>query len=315
VRERLRRAEGRAAERHPAWWRRVWAPGILVGQRIVSDAIGIQAGSLTYGAFLSIPPLLIVLLSIAGSLLRNDPEAAQKLLDTIAKAIPGMDQLLGSSITVGTAQQAGLGLIGAVFVIWAASGFAARVRNSFGLVFRTLRTGLVFGRVSAALLGTPIVLVFVLLAALGSLSAGLRIAGRIAWLSELATYAALGCATFVFAMMIYRLLTPGRGPTLRQHVPGSILFTVGWLLLHLLGAEYVNRVVTKTTALYGAIGVIFGLLAFLYLTMWWLLLCAEVTQARIDARARADAHEPKPPGKLTLDGGGTTPPASEGSSA
>lgn len=291
----------------------MWAPGLLVGSRIGSDAIGIEAGSLTYGAFLSIPPLLLVLVSIAGSLLRNDPLAAQDLLDTIAKAIPGMDQLLGTSITVGSAQQVGLGLIGGLFVIWAASGFAARVRSSLGMIFRTIQTGLVFGRVSAALLGTPIVLLFVLLAAAGSLSAGLRISGRIEWASELLTYAALAGATFLFAMMTYRLLTPGRGPTLRQHAMGSLLFTVGWLLLHLLGAEYVNGVVTKSTALYGAIGVIFGLMAFLYITMWWLLLCAEITQARIEVRAHTDAHAPDPPGKLDPDGDGTTPPASEGS--
>jgi uncharacterized BrkB/YihY/UPF0761 family membrane protein len=183
------------------------------------------------------------------------------------------------------------------------------------VIFRTIRTGLVFGRISAALLGTPIVLLFVLLATLGSLSAGLRIAGRIAWLSELATYGALACATFMFAILTYRLLTPGRGPTFRQHVPGSMLFTVGWLLLHLLGAEYVHRVVTRTTALYGAIGVIFGVLAFLYLTMWWLLLCAELTQARIDVRAGAEVRDGGGTGKLDPDGDGTSPPASEGSSA
>jgi uncharacterized BrkB/YihY/UPF0761 family membrane protein len=77
----------------------------------------------------------------------------------------------------------------------------------------------------------------------------------------------------------YRLLTPGNGPRLVEHVPGCLLFTAGWFVIHLVGAEYVNYVVTKTTALYGAIGAIFGLLAFLYLTMWWLLFCAEISQA------------------------------------
>ncbi len=314
VRERVATLEARVAERHPAWWRRLWAPGLMVSRRVGADAIGIQAGSLTYGAFLSIPPLLIVVLSIAGSVLRDDPEAAQKLLSTVAKAIPGMDELLGSSITVGTAKQVGVGVIGAVVVIWAASGFAARLRSSLGMIFRTLQTGLVFGRASAAVLGTPIVLLFVALAAVGSLAAGLRISGKIVWVSEILTYLALAVATFAFAAMTYRLLTPGRGPTLRQHAWGSVLFTAGWLPLHLVGAEYVNRVVTKTTALYGTIGVVFGLLAFLYVTMWWLLLCAEVSQARIEVAALGAGGEGGP-GKLAPDGGRTTaPPASEGRS-
>ncbi len=288
----------------------------MVSRRVGADAIGIHAGSLTYGAFLSIPPLLIVVLSIAGSVLRDDPEAAQKLLSSVAKAIPGMDELLGSSITVGTAKQVGLGVIGAVVVIWAASGFAARLRSSLGMIFRTLQTGLVFGRASAALLGTPIMLLFVVLAAVGSLAAGMRISGRIAWLSEILTYLALAAATFAFAAMTYRLLTPGHGPTLRQHAWGSVLFTAGWLPLHLVGAEYVNRVVAKTTALYGTIGVVFGLLAFLYLTMWWLLLCAEVSQARIEVGRSMPAARGDPVSSPPTAGPATTtaPPASEGRS-
>jgi membrane protein len=262
----------------PTPGRRLLALGIELQARVSADAIGILAGSLTYGAFLSLPPLLMIMLSMAGTSLRDDPTAAQDVIDAVSKTIPGLEQVVNTTITVQSAQQVGLGIIGALTVVWAASGFAARARNALGTILRTERTGLVIGRASAALLGTPILLLFLVLAVAGGLSAGLRIAGSIPWLAEALAFAALGLASFGFTVLTYRLLTPGHGPSVREHLIGAALFTVGWLLLHELGAEYVARVVTKATALYGAVGAIFGVLAFLYLTMWWFLLCAEVTQ-------------------------------------
>ena len=116
-------------------------------------------------------------------------------------------------------------------------------------MFRTERTGLVLGRISAAVVGTPVFLLLVALTALGGLAAGLRIAGSLSWVTEVLTTAALAVAVFAFILLSYRLLTPGHGPTVRHHAPGSALFTVGWLVLHLIGAEYVARVVSRTTAL------------------------------------------------------------------
>jgi membrane protein len=302
----LQEIESRASSEDARGWRRLVAPGLVVAGRVGSDAVGILAGSLTYGAFLSLPPLLMVMLSITGAVLKNDPGATQDVLDAVANAIPGLSTMVNTTLNVQTAQQIGIGIVGAIAVLWAASGFAARARNAFGTIFRTQRTGLVFGRVSAGLLGTPIVLLFILLAAAGSLSAGLRIVGDIRLVSELVTFVALAVASIAFTLLTYRLLTPGAGPRLVEHLPGSILFTAGWLVLHALGAEYVTRVVAKTTALYGTIGAIFGVLAFLYLTMWWLLLCAEVTQVlreREPVEASPDSLAGASAGKLPPDDG------------
>jgi uncharacterized BrkB/YihY/UPF0761 family membrane protein len=54
-------------------------------------------------------------------------------------------------------------------------------------------------------------------------------------------------------------------------------------------------VIAKTTALYGAVGTIFGVLAFLYLTMWLLLLGAEVSEAFRSTAAGVAAVVDLPP--------------------
>ena len=73
-------------------------------------------------------------------------------------------------------------------------------------------------------------------------------------------------------------MTPGDGPTLRGHVKGALLFTVGFAIARAIGETYVANVVARATALYGTIGAIFGLLAFLYATMWLFLLGAELSR-------------------------------------
>ena len=279
IEEHLRPRAAALAERRPALWRRVVAPALTVTRRVSRDALGIQAGSLTYGAFLSLPPLLLILMSIAGALLRTHLQASQDLVTAVTEVVPGLDQVINANIELRDAQQLGIGLIGLVTVIWAASGFAARARHAFGVVFRTEQTGLVAGRISAALLGTPILVLFVLLAVAGSLFTKVRIFGALPVVTEVVGIAGVALVSFLFVLATYRLLTPGRGPTSRQHVPGSLVFAVGWLLLNQLGATYVSYVVAKTTALYGAVGAIFGLLAFIYLMMWLLLLGAEVSEA------------------------------------
>lgn len=284
----------RLAHRHPALWRRVLAPGLTASMRVSRDALGIQAGSLTYGAVLSIPPLLLIVMSIAAALLRDHQEAVDSIVTAISEAVPGAAQVVNANLELRNAQQLGIGLIGFAAVVWTASGFAARARHALGVVFRTERTSLVAGRFSAALLGTPIVLLFVGLAVAGGLSAGRRAFGALPLVADLAGLLGVTSISFLFVLLTYRLLTPGRGPTLREHVPGSLAFAAGWLMLHLLGATYVSQVVTRSTALYGAVGALFGLLAFIYLTMWLLLLGAEISQAY-----RAPAHGLVAAGRLS----------------
>lgn len=54
---------------------------------------------------------------------------------------------------------------------------------------------------------------------------------------------------------------------------------VAFVLLEILGTYYVTAVIAKSTALYGAIGAAFGVLAFLYLLMYLFLVSAELSQA------------------------------------
>jgi membrane protein len=270
------------ARRFPRLWRWVAAPALVSAGRVATDSVGIQAGSLTYGAFLSLPPILVLTTSIASLVLRGNPSAVQSIVSAVEAAVPGLSQVITTQLDLQTAQQLGIGMIGVATIVWAASGFAARMRHALGRVFGTGLTGLVFGRFSAALLGTPLVLLFVVLTGLGGIVEGFGASHHFPVLERAATGVLTAVVTFLFAMITYRLLTPGAGPPVRRHLPGAIVFTAGWLVLHAVGAEYVAVVVAQSSALYGAIGAIFGLFAFIYLSMWWLLFGAEWSRAYLE---------------------------------
>lgn len=292
---RLRTWFRRRFRTHPWWWNRVVGPGIVVAERVGTDALGVQAGSMTYGAFLSIPPLLLIFVSLTSTVLRNDPELAARVIDGVTSAIPGLDEIVTANLAVDSRLQLGAGILGVLTVIWAASGFGARTRFALGIMFRTPPGGLTSGRIVAGLIGIPVVLGFVLILGAGAALGATFDRSDISVGAELGVTILELTAGFSLAVLTQWLLTPGDGPRPRELVPGAILFAVGWLVLQSLGSAYVTRVVQQTTAIYGAIGAVFGVLAFLYVTMWLFLISAEVSQVFRD-RAFEDElpSEPTP---------------------
>ena len=286
---RLVRFATKAAERYPRLGRRVLTPALALEEQTTADALGIQAGSLTYGAFLSIPPALLIVGSVLGFVLAGDADAQARVVDRIANAIPGLEPFVSDFLKSAIDGRASVGLLGLVALTWTASGFAARARFALGAIFRTARPGLVTGRLAAIWQGLPIMIgLLASIAAMGIAGGmGPGSASSPAW--RAGSEILLLAASFVVFLFAYRVLTPGDGPTLRGHVKGALLFTVGFAIARAVGETYVANVVARATALYGAIGAIFGLLAFLYATMWLFLLGAELTRFAAERNA-ADEH-------------------------
>jgi YihY family inner membrane protein len=256
-------------------------PTLALAGRVQRDQLGVEAGSLTYGAFLSLPPMLLLLISVAGVIFQQRADTAQQeLIDAVGDIVPGFDQVVATQLQLSRASQVSTGVVGVIGIVYAASGFVARLRHSLGVVFRTRITGLVVGRASGAVLGVPVLFLLVAFTAAAALVAGLEVDGLIGALAEVAGLAVLAAFGAVIWSLVYRLLTPSPGPTVREHLVGAAIFSVGFLLLERFGASYVAGVIARSTALYGTIGAFFGLLAFIYVAMWLFLLAAEITQLR-----------------------------------
>lgn len=251
-------------------------------ERVRTDQLGVHAGSLTYGAFLAIPPLLILLLSVLSLMLRNDLAARQHIIDSVTEMVPGLDQVISSQFEQAATRQLGTGLAGVLILLWAVSSFAVRVRTALGVVFGTGAPTLLAGRVSGTGIGLVTVAGFAAFATAIGWSASSSLP---AWAS-VPLLLAIGVAGIALFLFVYWALTPPGTdrPTVRDHLPGALAFLVMGVLLERVGAFYVDNVVARATALYGAIGAIFGLLAFLYMAMWAFLVGAEVSQITRERR-------------------------------
>jgi uncharacterized BrkB/YihY/UPF0761 family membrane protein len=176
-----------------------------------------------------------------------------------------------------------LGVIGLLGLLWTASGFASRLRHALGVIFRTQWVGLLTGRIRGTVIGLLMVAAFVALAGFTAIEAELQ-AGHRALFATLFQSIAFAVGGFVLFLVTYRLLTPGKGITLRDHVPGAVAFTIAWLALTAIGGLVFAELIQKSTVLYGTIGGIFGFLAFLYATTWSLLVGAELSAVLMSRR-------------------------------
>jgi YihY family inner membrane protein len=269
--------------RFPRVGRIIVDPLRAIASRYERDELPTHAGALTYGAFLSLPPLLLLAASAIGFAI-SDPAKQEQVINSIVGLIPGLDTVAASLVDSVVAGRVAVGLIAIPGILWAASGFVARLRHALGVIFGTRWTGLISGRFRGMVVGIPLLAGLLIVLALPGSVSGLAHSGVVGVLVEVLTYLAVLVGGVAFFDVVFRFLPPKCPLSWRDHLPGAIAATVGWLLLQWVGAFYVDRVVARGSALYGALGAVFGLLAFLYVATYLLLLSAELSQVLWERR-------------------------------
>ena len=226
------------------------------------DNGGVLVSNLAYSAFVSLFPLLLILVTILGLVASADPALRKQALDAVAKQVPLIGhQLAGNVHELRRSSAIGL-VVGLLWLIWGATGLAqaglftmAQVWNlpgpaRPGYVQRLGRAALFLG-----VLGVGVA-VTTLLTALGTIvhnAAVIVVAGEV-----LAAAANIG---MYFAG--FRVLTPKGIPT-RRLVPGAVTGGVAWTVLQVLGTYLVHRFL-HSDSVYGVFATVLGLLAWIYL--------------------------------------------------
>ena len=280
-------ARERIVSRLPWVGRVIVEPVRAIAARYEDDDLPTHAGALTYGAFLSLPPLLLLATSVIGFTI-SDPAKQQQVIDSLIDQIPGLDAVAGSLVDSLVSGRVAVGLIAIPGVLWAASGFVARLRHALGVVFGTPWSGLITGRFRGMVVSIPLFTGLLIVLALPGSVTGFVGSGAVSRLVEVLTYLVVFVAGIAFFIVVFRFVTPPCPLSWRDHVPGAVVATLGWLLIQWFGALYVARVVSRSSALYGTLGAIFGLLAFLYAATYLLLLSAELSQVLWERRTRKD---------------------------
>jgi YihY family inner membrane protein len=257
----------------------------LGAARFKADDLGTQASAWAFIAYLSLFPLMLLAMSVAGFVLAG---RAEDELRELFAAIPGIGPLLEQYLGGIVVARGSLGVIAVVGLVWSASGLGNRSAAALALIFRISDPGLMRRRARAVVsmfaLGALILTAIIVTGLVPSLDVG----GALGWVAALGSYAVVAAIEFGFFVLSYRLLTPTGGPPIRDHVPGAVVMTVGWSVLKLVGGLFVSSVIVKASALYGTIGVVFGVLVFLRVAATLYLGSAELSAILREARASTE---------------------------
>jgi membrane protein len=247
--------------------------------KYVDDSGGYLAALITYYAFVSLFPLLLLLSTVLGIVLAGHPHLQQQVLDSALAQFPVVGDQLGEprklgggavGLVVGTAGALYGGLGVAQAVQYMMNTAWAVPRNSRPNPFRARGLSvLLLATAGAGVLGTTV------LSAIGGSGGSLGPAVRVL---VLAGSLGANIAVFVF---VFRLAA-ARALSIREVAPGAIAAAVIWQLLQTFGVVYVRHVVNGASATNGVFALVLGLLAFLYITAVAGVLCVEVNVVRVD---------------------------------
>ena len=234
-----------------------WArAGLAVQQRFAAVQGGPLASYITLAAFLSLFPLLLVGIAVLG-IFADRTDVAQSVIDQLGLTGEAAS-LVRDTLDTASQSKKAASLLGFAGLLWSGLGLVNTLETAFGAVWQAEGRGLK-DRVYALvwLVGSGVLLVGSILA---TAAAGL-LPGPLTWLSLLPTLA-VDLALWVWT---FTALTSRTGIPWRAHVPGAILGAVGFELLKIVGGVYVPRLVGSSSALYGSLGIVFALLAWLAL--------------------------------------------------
>ncbi|MGW3494739.1 YihY/virulence factor BrkB family protein [Streptomyces sp. NPDC001020] len=241
------------------------------------------AALLTYYGFLSLFPLLLILVAVLSTFLSDDPVLRQRVLDSALSDFPVIgDQLVRNIHSFhGSGVALAVGIAGSLYGSLGVAQAAQYVLNKIWAVPRHARPDPLRSRLKGLLFLLILALglcAFTLLpvAASQTFLFGARLRGG-AW------FAATVASVFFNMFLIlgsYRLLTQRTLP-LRGLVVVALGAACAWQGLQWAGTYYVSHVLRGATATYGMFGVVLGLLAWLYVGALIFIAAAEVGAVRL----------------------------------
>lgn len=250
-----------------------------VFKKFGDDRGGSLAALLTFYGFLSLFPLLLLLVTILGFFGGSEHSFVQRVENSAFSQFPVVGTKLSTNIH-GLQGRSVFGLVvGILFVLWGSQGALqtaqyaqAEIWNIPGVSRPSFLARL--GRTASMM----VVLGLFLLAS--TILAGLVTIGHHggwAVVGAVVVSLAVNIGLFVVA---FRLLTPKQIPW-RDMVPGAIVGALGWTALQYLGGVLVEHSLRNTSKEYGTFALVLGLISFLYLAAQVTLYASELNVVRV----------------------------------
>lgn len=253
------------------------------------DQVSLLAAVMSHFGMLSIFPLLLLLVTLAGYIFHDDQAAQQAIINAALDNFPLLGEQLRASIQA--LPGSGIAIVfGSILLLWASLGFTKVAQTAMAEIWRVprrLRPGFWqnLGRSVWALgaLALPTVVTATITIVTAHVGNPMRAMDDLpSWSISTVGIAVAATAAILFLafnfgaqLLAFRALTP-HVVTTRKLVPGTVLFTLFWTALTAFGSAILASRVARANQLYGTIGFVIGLIFWIYLGAFGALLSAEL---------------------------------------
>ena len=242
-------------------------------QKFGNDQAGGKAALMAYYGLFALFPLLLLLATILGYALHDDPTLRDQVIDSALGQIPVIGEQLRSEVHPLEGNPVAL-VIGIVGTLYGALGVGFASQNAMNTVWnipfvhwpsigtRYARTLGVIGLLGVASVSSTVLTTLATAVHLGQTTTVLAVAGSVL----------VNLGLFLLAFMVLTA-EPLR---LREVALGAAIATVLWEALQLIGTWYVTRGLAHASPTYGVFAVVITLLSWLYLGSQLVLWAAEI---------------------------------------
>jgi membrane protein len=286
VQERLRRL----GERWP-WF----GVALDVHERFSELNGGYIAGAITLSAFLAIFPLLLVTIAVVGFFQAGGSDIAARVIREFGLSGNGADAITKAIATAQESRRAA-SIVGLAGLLWSGLGLVAVLQYAINTVWQVKGRGIKDKAVGLAwLVGAGLIF-----AASFAVTGAMNVLPGFLW-----PVSVLAGIAISFALFLWTFFTLGnRSVGWRPLMPGALTAAIGFEVLKIVGSIYVPHAVKSSSALYGSIGVVFAVLAWLFFFGRLIVYSSVLNVVRFEAhRGTVSVHieAPRLDGEVALE--------------
>ena len=252
------------------------ATPLAVHQRVSDIGGGPLASSIALAGFLSLFPLLLVAIAMLGFVSHGSSDFPNEVVEQLGLTGRAADQVLDVIATAEDSRRTA-SVLGFAGLVWAGLGVVGTLEQALDATWQVKgRPGWQAKLVDLAWLAGAGLLF------LGSMALGPAAAALPGPAVVPTVLLGLAVDTALLVWM-FRALTAVSVPW-SEHLPGAIVGALGLEVLKVAGAVYVPRAVASASALYGSLGIVFAILAWLALSARLIVYAAAFNVIRHEQR-------------------------------
>ena len=214
------------------------------------------AAAVTLAAFISLFPLILVVIAVVGLVSTHSTDVAGEIIRKLGLTGEA-SKAVTSAIATAEHSRRAASVIGLAGLLWSGLGLVAAIEYALDTVWQVKGRGLrdkLGGLLWLAGAGLLFVASFAITTALNFLPPAV---------APLGVVVGLGVDVALW-LWTFKVLT-NNDVVWKSLLPGAVVGAVGLEILKAVGSIYVPRLVTSSSAMYGSLGVVFAVLAWLLL--------------------------------------------------